>query len=107
MAPLEEEAAPLLEEAAAMCTGTICEREEWLQKLPPSTQTLRCLSQFLRDLFLHRPRLGVYLSQPIGSAETYSSGDRPTPTRGQVAPSFRRSHKRLSYTAETGPPLEQ
>ena len=90
-----------------MCTGTICERVECLQNLPPSTQTLRCLSQFLRDLFHHRSRQGVYLPQPIGSAKTYSSGDRPTPTRGPVALSFRLRHQRLSYTAETGPPPEQ
>ena len=106
-APLEEEAAPLLEEAAAMWRGTICEREGLLlQELPRSTQSLRCLSELLHDLFDLRSRLGVHLAQPKGSGQTYSLGDRPTQTRGQAAPSFRRSSQRLSYTAETGPSLE-
>ena len=65
-APLEE-AAPLLEEAAAMCTGTICGREGWLPKLAFSTQTLQWVSLFLHALFLQRRRLGVLLGQPNGS----------------------------------------
>ena len=63
-APLEEEAAPLLEEAAAMWRGTICEREGLLlQELPPSTQSLQFLSLFRQDFFLHMFRLGLHLAQ--------------------------------------------